>query len=811
MKISHRLAVLSLTSAVALAGVGGVGLYSLKSVQENLNELTTEAVPLKIAILELTKSAEETVAATLSLSNARSQDEVSRLSRAVDEILIKHEQNQAQISRLDSEKSISTEPLIKAGKDVEALMSERMGTVQTFESAAESARQALRRVNEAVNLASNGVSEMADSAGERAKNAQVETMALVAAEREIGLISSQLQTLHGLAYETAAASSKFRLGPIRERIIAALDGLTAAVNEASKNASLKTAMPDPNSLKTDFLDESKGLLAVRADLFSDDSGAKSRYRKAERGLLKALDQSRQPLASLADDLKLKIVLEQQSVQGALALTSGPSSITSLARSLSLQTKDLRIHLDELVNANDQQGIRDSIALTKADIDSLNQTAEKLYQGLALFKQPALIEYAQQVVDELARTKNFVATVATGKERLLASNAELAEKVRVVSSIALDEKTMINEYERVTTERLHAVDQMVDDRVASSSWMILLLALGAIFASVVFSFITIRGIMVRLNQAVDVAEAVSQGRLSPVPESDATDEVAALLRSLNRMVQMLSNQVYAIRTASSEVNLGSESISRGNNDLSARTEQQASHLIETSSQMQQIKEDVNNGAEAARKANDLARTAYDAASVGSEVVQQAVSTMREIEQGAEAINKIITAIDSIAFQTNILALNAAVEAARAGDQGRGFAVVASEVRLLARQSKESAAQIGEIIAGNVRQVGAGAALVNDAGQKMEDILVQVKKVSSLVEEVSETSHRQVESISQINMAISDLENMTQQNAALTEQSSAEAMRMLEQARALDESVGVFNVQVQSSEVSTPDPSTEGEVQ
>lgn len=188
MKISHRLAVLSLTSAVALAGVGGVGLYSLKSVQENLNELTTEAVPLKIAILELTKSAEETVAATLSLSNARTQDEVTRLSQSVDEILTRHEKNQARIATLDAEKSISTGPLVKASKDVEALMADRMETVQSFVSAADSAKVALQRVDEVVNLASNGVSDMVDNAGERAKTAQAETMALVAAEREIGSI-----------------------------------------------------------------------------------------------------------------------------------------------------------------------------------------------------------------------------------------------------------------------------------------------------------------------------------------------------------------------------------------------------------------------------------------------------------------------------------------------------------------------------------------------------------------------------------------------------------------------------------------------
>ncbi len=811
MKISHRLAILSFTSAIALAGVGGVGLYSLKSVQENLNELTTEAVPLKIAILRFNKSAEETVASILSLSGARTDVQVSRRIKAVDDVLAEHQTNLALISELDPDRAIKIDPLVKNSKDVESIMSERLATISAFEAAADSARVALRRVDQAVEMASSGVSELVDGAGDRAQAAQAKTMQLVATERELALISSQLQSLRGLVLETTAASSKFRLGPIRERLNASLDGLKAAVSQASLNADIAKVMPSLKTIQAGFLDAENGLLKVRTDLFADVPKSKSAYRKAQKKLLKGLAGARQPLTNAADDLKLKIVLEQRAVQAALSLSSGPSSITSSAQTLSLKSKELQIHLDSLMNSEDQQGIRQGIAETTEDLKVLSEIAEQLRAGLALFEKPELTAYAEQVVDELTRTQSFISTVAKGKERLLGNSADLAERVRMVESIAAEEKLQVAEHDRITTERLDAVGSMVDERVASSSWWISILAFGAIAASAIFSFVTIRGIMLRLNQAVEVAEAVSAGRLSPVPESTVNDEVATLLRALDRMVQMLSNQVYAIRSASSEVNLGSESISKGNNDLSARTEQQASHLIETSSQMQQIKDDVHSGAEAARKANDLARTAFDSASVGSKVVQEAVTTMREIEQGAELINKIITAIDSIAFQTNILALNAAVEAARAGDQGRGFAVVASEVRLLARQSKESAAQIGEIIAGNVRQVGAGAALVNDAGQKMEDILGQVEKVSSLVEEVSESSHRQVESISQINMAISDLENMTQQNAALTEQSSAEAIRMLEQARSLDESVGVFVVEVQPPEVPMSDPSIEGEHQ
>ena len=302
---------------------------------------------------------------------------------------------------------------------------------------------------------------------------------------------------------------------------------------------------------------------------------------------------------------------------------------------------------------------------------------------------------------------------------------------------------------------------------------------------------IRSIVSRLRQALSVAQSVSTGRLVNVPSSRQTDEISELLTALGTMVGMLDTSVSKIRQATINVNQGSEGISRGNTELSERTEQQASHLTETASQMAQIKDDVNEGANAAAKANELAQSARNAATQGSEVVGKAVRTMRTIEEGAEQICQIISAIDTIAFQTNILALNAAVEAARAGEQGRGFAVVAAEVRNLATQSKDSAAQIGKIIASNVEQVGIGSALVNDAGQNMEAILVEVQCVSELINDVSDSNQRQVDSISQINSAVSNLEIMTQQNAALSEESSAEAVTLLEQARSLEDAVSVFS--------------------
>lgn len=338
------------------------------------------------------------------------------------------------------------------------------------------------------------------------------------------------------------------------------------------------------------------------------------------------------------------------------------------------------------------------------------------------------------------------------------------------------------------------DVYADSRqvLAQSQMLIYGFVAAAVILAVALGYVVTRSITVPLKSAVEVARHIEQGDLASEIQATGRDEVGDLLRSMSAMRESLASIVGDVRRGVESVTTASSQIAAGNQDLSSRTEHQASSLQETAASMEQLAGNVGQSSENARQASALAVRAKEVAGVGGGAVARVVGTMDEISASSGKIAEITGVIDSIAFQTNILALNAAVEAARAGEQGRGFAVVAGEVRSLAQRSAAAAREIKALITASTETVRMGGNQVREAGKTMDAIESQVREVASLIEAISAASVEQSGGLGQISEAVSQMDQVTQQNAALVEESAAAAASLERQARVLAQAVATFRI-------------------
>jgi methyl-accepting chemotaxis protein len=331
---------------------------------------------------------------------------------------------------------------------------------------------------------------------------------------------------------------------------------------------------------------------------------------------------------------------------------------------------------------------------------------------------------------------------------------------------------------------------IGSAVMATSVVNLVCAAVSVLFSIGLAVTLTRSIVGPVRTAQQAADRIAAGDLTGSCDVVGTDETAQLTTSLGKMQDALARIVREIRNSTEQIQVASTEVASGNQDLSSRTEQTAGSLQQAASSMDQLTSTMRHSADAAHQAHGLANSASQIATRGGQVVSQVVSTMDEINASSKKISDIIGVIDGIAFQTNILALNAAVEAARAGEQGRGFAVVAGEVRSLAQRSAEAAKEIKTLIGASVDKVESGARLVQDAGSTMQEIVGAVRRVSDVLGEITTAASEQAGGIQSVNDAVNNVDQMTQQNAALVEQSAAAAESMRDQAGKLARTVEQF---------------------
>jgi methyl-accepting chemotaxis protein len=491
-----------------------------------------------------------------------------------------------------------------------------------------------------------------------------------------------------------------------------------------------------------------------------------------------------------------------------------SSMAVIAR---LGLNSIRQDMDQVINDRYKK-----VQITHAIGDSVNLHA-RLVRNLVIMDTPAQREQEIQRLhdtrpqitahyEDLRKRINTAQGLAlldqlqAERQAFVAAEEELIKAVRSGDLAAA--KTLLLEtlrprqlsYQKKLKDMTEYQEQLMNtsaDATMATIGSVTLLTLGGtvlgLIVAVVAGVVVTRSVTRPVKSIVGTLKTVAGGDLTVDVAVNRGDEIGALQVALRDTVAALRLLVNDVRAGIDSVTTASSQIAAGNQDLSSRTEQQASSLQETASSMEELTATVRQSAETARTASNLAANASMAAGHGGEVVSQVVGTMDDISASSRKVVDIIGVIDGIAFQTNILALNAAVEAARAGEQGRGFAVVAGEVRVLAQRSAEAAKEIKSLIGSSVDKVEAGSRPVAEAGQAMQDIVEQVRKVHSLINDIASTTGEQSRGIEQVNTAVTQMDQVTQQNAALVEESAAAAGSLAQQAQALSEAVARFRVE------------------
>jgi methyl-accepting chemotaxis protein len=451
---------------------------------------------------------------------------------------------------------------------------------------------------------------------------------------------------------------------------------------------------------------------------------------------------------------------------------------------------LRRYENELViNVDNEAAAREARDGWIAALKHSRDAFEKMLEGEEDEDNAMARAALQALSDYEAAATRVVQQIQSGAydSRSAASNLLKPAKAHVLTA-----EQKLEAIEKVVAAEAEATRDEFEASMRNTMWLFLATLGGVVLLVIPLTLLNSRSILAPMHRARAVAMAIAEGDLTQEVPTDGADEAADLLRSLAHMQAALSRLVGEVREASGSIHHAANEVAVGNSDLSGRTEQAAGSLQQTASSIQQLTQSVRQSEDAASQANQLAASARSVAQRGGDVVSQVVSTMNEINTSSKRIADIIGTIDGIAFQTNILALNAAVEAARAGEQGRGFAVVASEVRSLAQRSAEAAREIKVLIGTSVDKVETGARLVQDAGSTMGEIVASVQRVTDVIGEITAAADEQSQGIAQVNGAVASLDQMTQQNAALVEESAAAAESLKDQAQRLTASMQVFRL-------------------
>jgi len=804
MKISQRVFALVAFSSAGLVAVSGTAYFGVTSIRSVLDGLTEQATPLQNKTYEIQEHTERMLGALLRLSLVEEADAAAPMIEAVEAELRVLERLQSEIRELDSSHATDVSPFRTAQMQIVSSVKQRLSDETAYQTQSANARNALQSAEAAVGAIRSTVAGIEADAGHAADQAQEASIRLGETIQHAMFVSNKLKDLNLLVYDTDVVANRYRLGPLRERLKASLDSMERIASTPGEENALREIRATLPNLSDAFTREGTGLFPLRAAVLSKSSDSEAAYAAQRKQVLAIVEDQSTKLLSLIDTLEEQLVKQRQILQAALKLRNEPGGVVANSQAASLLIRDMVGELRSLMLATTDEEAQQATSHLQKLGDQLLGDIGSMRSGLIRMGHNGLATDIDTAGSAMRTVTTAVARVSQTKRGLLQSEAGMREALGRLKETAARQSRAGDQQVQSISERQSDVTRRVAERVHTSLVLIVIISTTVIALALFIGLRTVRLITRRMTEAVAVAESVSRGELKQVAFHRGDDETGRLLAALERMVNTLTDIVHRIRHASDAINTGSESISDGNRDLYSHAEQQAGSLQQTAASMEQLTATVRQSVASARQANELAHSAREAASGGGRAVTDIIATMHDIQQSSRRIGEIITVIDGISFQTNILALNAAVEAARAGAQGRGFAVVASEVRNLAKRSAVAAQEIKSLITSSVDKVNSGSELVERAGARIGEMVSQVVRVTDLIAEISRASNEQFHALDQVNQTVRSLDDLTQRNAALAQQSTASASLLCEQAKGLNDAVSRFKV-----DVDAPVPGTRSE--
>lgn len=792
MKISHRLIASAAFSSAGLLAIACVSFLAVTSIRDDLLGLTTRATPLQNKTHETQERTERLMANLLRMTLVSSAADAERLAQAARTETAELQRLQGELRQLDASSSSDMAGFEKATQSIAGAVDRRLEDEARYRTETASAAQALQQAEQAVAATRQGAGEIEKDAIRATDAAQEQSRRLAEMLKQHLAADSRLKQMALLTSEVGAVAQASRLPTVRAEVraaAAALQQVEAGGETAPVLAQVKVAAAEIQDM---FLHESKGLVALREAALRPGGAADADYGRQRARILDAIDKQSQSLAEAVDEIELKSVKQRQLLEEALKLRNEPGGVIVLSQSASLAVREAVAALRLLMLADTPDDAAKVYAGFRLLSERLAEDIQQVRAGMLRLKKPQLAQQAEAALQAMERVKASGAKVSESRLKLLASRARTDEALNQLKIMANARAEAGAQQVKSIAMRQSEVVQAVSERVRTALWFIALASGLIIIAAVIINARTITTVRSRLDMAVAVAETVSRGELRAVAVPAGQDETTRLIGALRAMVDILTGTVTHIRDSAQSIETGTSEIAHGNLDLSERTEQQAAGLQTTASAMLALSRSVNQNAEGARAASALAAAANDSASEGGNLVAEMVTNMDQIHGASQQVRDIVGVIENIAFRTNLLALNAAVEAAQAGTHGQGFAVVAHEVRELARQAGTAAQDIKALITNTVERIELGHHRAEVAGKAMLDIVDQTLRVNQHVSAIADATMTQATSIDQLRMELQRLEGLTQQNAALAEETSAATHALRGQAEELNTAIAVFKV-------------------